>query len=50
MASGKSIELATFTQWMSWRRIEDRPKQQRDRSLNGKTRIKARREARRGNR
>lgn len=46
MASGITFEMLAFNRQMRWRQIEDRPARERDRSLAGKDRIRARRAAR----
>ncbi len=43
MASGKTEELNAFSNMMRWRVSETVPKKDRDRSLRGKDRIRARR-------
>jgi thymidine kinase len=45
MASGKTEEMINFSRQMGWRRPTPKPKKARDRTLNGKARIRARREA-----
>lgn len=47
MASGKSLELEQFSRQMRWRRTEHEPTQFRRRTLNGKARVRERKEARR---
>lgn len=47
MASGISIILQQFDSMMRWRRPDDWEQKHRDRSLNGKARIKARKAANR---
>lgn len=47
MASGKTETINLFDRMMRWRKPDPRPKRDRDRSLSGKKRIRARREARR---
>lgn len=42
MASGKTLELIKQSRETFWRRFEPRPKVNRDRSLSGKKRVKAR--------
>lgn len=44
---GKTIEMQNFSQMMKWRRPEPRGKVERDRSLAGKDRIRARKAAHR---
>lgn len=44
---GKTIEMQNFSKQMQWRRPEPRGKVERDRSLAGKDRIRARKAARR---
>jgi hypothetical protein len=45
MASGKSLVLRGFDNMMAWRRPKPWEQKERDRSLNGKARIKARKAA-----
>jgi hypothetical protein len=45
MASGKTFDMLSLTRQFRWRLIEDRPARDRDRSLAGKKRIRARRAA-----
>jgi hypothetical protein len=42
MASGKTFDMLALNRQFRWRVIEDRPARERDRSLRGKARIKAR--------
>lgn len=46
MASGKTFDMLSLTRQFRWRQVEDRPARERDRSLAGKDRIRARRAAR----
>lgn len=43
MAHGKTQEMIDLTKSFRWRRLADRPTRERDRSLRGKARRKARR-------
>lgn len=45
MPSGKTFDMLAFTRQMRWRMSEDRPARERDRSLAGKKRIRARKAA-----
>jgi hypothetical protein len=45
MPSGKTFDMLAFTRQMNWRMIEERPARDRDRSLPGKDRIRARKAA-----
>lgn len=47
MASGKSIILKGLDNMYAWRRLGEREARERDRSLNGKARIRARKAAQR---
>lgn len=47
MASGKTIEMITFSRMIRWKKQPEREQVERDRSLRGKARIKARKAARR---
>lgn len=46
MASGKTFDMLARTRQFRWRTTEDRPARERDRSLSGKDRIRARKAAR----
>lgn len=48
MAFGKTLELRQFESQVMWRTVEPRETRVRDRSLNGKARIRARKDAQRG--
>lgn len=48
MAYGKSLTLRAFDRIVFWRSIPERETRERDRSLPGKARIRARRAARQG--
>lgn len=43
MASGITLEMLKISRQASWRTVEPREKRERDRSLNGKARIRSRR-------
>ena len=45
MASGITFDMLAFNRQMRWRQIEDRPARERDRSLSGKKRVRARKAA-----
>lgn len=45
MASGITFDMLAFNRQMRWRQIEDRPARERDRSLAGKDRVRARKAA-----
>jgi len=45
MASGKTVELQEFDRMQMWRSLRDREQYARDRSLSGKARRKARKDA-----
>ena len=47
MAHGKTLELKAFAQWVANRKVEPRETRERDRSLPGKARRRARKAARR---
>lgn len=47
MAHGKTIEMLNFSNMLRWRKTPTRGKVERDRSLAGKDRIRARKAARR---
>lgn len=46
MASGKTNEMIAFSQHMDYRRVKPFEKKDRDRSLRGKARVKARKQKR----
>ena len=48
MASGKTEEMIMLTRSFGWYRAPERPARERDRSLRGKARVRARKAARRG--
>lgn len=48
MASGKTEEMKMLTRSFGWYRTPERPVRERDRSLRGKARKRARKEANRG--
>lgn len=47
MATGKTLELRAFAAKMFWRTVEPRETRERDRSLRGKARVRARKQANR---